>query len=124
VKINLSYAATTATTPSALFANNVGAGMVTVYDGPLSLSSTGSGTPNPFDIVIDVANLFNYNPAQGDLLVDIFERNAPITTTFDAVGTSQTATNRIYSSNSVNDTIGHAFQSGPGDPLCLPARGH
>src|SRR5262249_52316075 len=112
VKINLSYSATSPTAPSTVFANNVGSGVVTVFDGLLSLSSTGTGTPRPFDIVIDVANLFNYNPAQGNLLVDIFMRSSPVTTFFDAVGPSQNVTSRIFSSPSVNDTTGQAFISG------------
>jgi len=76
------------------------------------MSSSGSGSPNPFDIVIDVANQFTYNPAQGNLLLDVFMRNSPITTSFDAVGTGQNATSRVYSNSSVNDTVGSAFISG------------
>jgi hypothetical protein len=57
VKINLSYSAISPTSASTIFANNVGAGVVTVFDGLLSLSSSGSGSPMPFDIVIDVADL-------------------------------------------------------------------
>jgi hypothetical protein len=112
VKINLSYSATSPTAPSTTFATNVGAGVVTVFDGLLNLSSAGSGTPMPFDIVIDVADVFNYVPATGNLLVDIFLRSSPVTTFFDAVGTSQSVTSRIFSSSSVNDTTGSAFQSG------------
>src|SRR5262249_32209613 len=112
VKINLSYSATSPTAPSNIFANNVGAGVVTVFDGLLSLSSTGTCTPNPFDIVIAVANSFNYDPTQGNLLVDVFMRNSPVTTFFDAVGNSPGVTSRIFSNNTVNDTSGSSFQSG------------
>ena len=124
VKINLSYAATSPTAPSTVFANNVGSGVVTVFDGLLNLSSTGSGTPNPFDIVIDIADLFNYNPAQGPLLVDVFMRNSPATTFFDAVGTNQSVTSRI-SATPVNDTTGSAFISGlrPGSIRCRSPEG-
>src|SRR5262249_41736802 len=58
VQISLAYAATTVATASATFANNIGSGEVTVYNGPLTLTSSGSGTPNPFEMLIDVDNLF------------------------------------------------------------------
>lgn len=71
VQISLSHAATTVATASEVFSENIGTGNVVVYSGPLSLSSSGSGTPNPFDVVIDVANVFEYDPEVGDLLLDI-----------------------------------------------------
>ena len=37
-----------------------------------------------FDIVINVAPLFTYNPSLGDLLVDISMLNSPSTAQFDA----------------------------------------
>src|SRR5262249_30481362 len=84
VQISLGYAARTVATASATFADNIGAGYVTVFDGLLTLSSApSSSVPRPFDIVIDVADLFDYDPGQGDLLLDIRMRNAPFTTSFD-----------------------------------------
>src|SRR5947207_8545138 len=55
VQVDLAYAATTIATASGTFANNIGGGDVTVYNGPLTLSSSGSAGsgPNPFDVVID-----------------------------------------------------------------------
>jgi subtilisin family serine protease len=98
VQINLAYASTTVATASPVFADNIGADFVTVFDGLLNLSSTGTGSPNPFDIVIDVANLFHYDPAQGDLLVEILMRSSPVTAFFDAsAAPEQTSTTRIFS---------------------------
>src|SRR5208282_5576434 len=96
VSIDLGYAATTVATASATFAANRGAGMVTVYDGLLSLSSTSTTSPPAFDIVINVAPLFNYNPSLGDLLVDISMRNEPSTAQFDAVDAGNKTTARIW----------------------------
>jgi sugar lactone lactonase YvrE len=84
VQISLGYAATTVSTASTTYANNIGAGYVTVFDGLLSLSSSGVGNPNPFDIVINVNPLFTYDPSKGDLLLDIRMRNSPSTAFFDA----------------------------------------
>ena len=96
IQIDLSYAATTVATVSKTFANNIGAGLVTVLDTPrLSLSGTTAAGLNPFNIVIDVDNFFNYDPKMGDLLVDIRLRNNPITSLFDLV-TSSPVTSRIY----------------------------
>ena len=71
--------------------------MVTVFNGQVTLSSTGSGTPNPFDFVINLASLFDYNPSQGDLLVDIFMKNSPSTTFFDENASPAGATARVFS---------------------------
>lgn len=110
IRIDLAYAATTVANRSTIFSENIGAGLVTVLDTPnLSLSGTQvvGVTPNPFDIVINVDNLFVYDPSMGDLLVDIYMRNAPITTTFDATNSSKTG--RIFATSQtggVNATSG------------------
>jgi PKD repeat protein len=116
VKITLGYAARTPTTASTVFADNVGAGTVTVLDGLVTISSTPSASsPRPFDVVIDVANLFRYDPTQGDLLVDISLRNSPaFFIPFDAVNEAQAAgiTTRVYQTN-VNAPTGQgAFAGG------------
>jgi hypothetical protein len=77
MKINLAYSATTYAAPSTVFANNVGAGVTTVFDGLATLSSTGTVLPQTFDIVINLTTPFAYDPKQGDLLMDIYMRNAP-----------------------------------------------
>src|SRR5262249_25234922 len=85
VQISIGYSARPVNDASPTFANTIGPGYVTVFDGLLTLSSAQSGmVPRPFDIIIDVADLFRYDPGQGDLLVDIRMRNAPRTTYFDA----------------------------------------
>lgn len=98
IKINLS---TTAATPGALspvFADNVGPHPVTVLTGPVTISSSFSGPfslspvagpvptgPGPifssfsgptnglknFDIIFPLSTPYLYNPAEGNLLVDI-----------------------------------------------------
>ena len=106
LQINLGYAATTVGTASPTFADNVGAGYVTVLDGLLELSSSGSGYPSPFDIVIDVADLFDYDPGQGDLLLDVFMRSGPSISTFDASDGAQQSTTARITSYGLGSTIG------------------
>ena len=103
LKIEIGYAATTVATVSSTFAANDGSNMMTVFNGLLSLSSSGTGTPtNPFDIVINVLPLFNYNPSLGDLLVDIFMFNEPSTTFFDWNTSPAGATARVFSASGTN----------------------
>ncbi|MCU0963102.1 MAG: S8 family serine peptidase, partial [Pirellulaceae bacterium] len=112
VQIRLSYAATSVTTASTAFAQNVGENVTTVYDGLLVLSSTDDGTNMPlsFDVVIDVDDAFVYDPARGDLLVDFFVRdsNYAAVTYFAATDDPavDAATTRIFSSYSVDDEYG------------------
>jgi subtilisin family serine protease len=96
-RISLGYAATTVASASPVFAENIGEGFVTVFDGQMTLSSSGFGSPNPFDIVLDVAALFDYDPSKGDLLLDIEMRNSPFSAFIDASGSfQQSSTTRIY----------------------------
>src|SRR5262249_24244201 len=63
---------------------------------------------NPFDIVIPLTTPFFYNPALGDLLMDVFARNARTTAQFDATDGSQLlGAKRAWATN-VNATSGIA----------------
>ncbi len=76
VEIRLSYAATSVLTSSANFAENVGSDVTTVYNGPLTISSSATVVPFDFDAVIDVDDTFVYDPSRGDLLVDFLVRDS------------------------------------------------
>src|SRR5262249_43746765 len=95
MQISLGYAAHDSTTASAHFDDNIGAHFMKVFDGSVNLSSSGTGSPLPFDVVIDVANTFNYDPALGDLLVDIRVLNPAFTFQFGAAF-DPGATTRIW----------------------------
>ncbi len=121
VEIFLGYAATSVLAPSGTFANNIGPGYVKVYDGILTLSSNDvGGPPRNFDIIVDVDDVFDYNPANGPLLLDIKLYNSPGSTQFDAAGSgAHTATTRIWSI-SIGSPTGVIHFSGPGsDPYGL-----
>ena len=56
------------------FADNLGLDNITVYDGPLTISTTATGPssgPNNFDIEINFQRPFIYDPAVGNLLLDM-----------------------------------------------------
>jgi hypothetical protein len=91
VLIDLSTTSATPGTLSSTFANNVGADNTTVFSGALSLSSSDSGPsagPKNFDIVITLMTPFLYNPASGDLLLDVTNFGGGSTTQFDATVSS------------------------------------
>jgi hypothetical protein len=98
---------TTTNKPSQLstnFASNLGADQTVVYNSSPSLSTSyttiGSG-PFAFDIRIRLATPFTYNPANGNLLMDVTITNACPTNppAFDAETPSNTLTSRLYATN-------------------------
>ena len=80
---------TTANGPDALstnFADNEGIDKTLVHSGPLSLSSANIGSaggPKAFDIVINLTTAFLYNPALGNLLLEVQNLEDGGTTPFD-----------------------------------------
>ncbi|HQR09545.1 MAG TPA: PEP-CTERM sorting domain-containing protein [Gemmatales bacterium] len=119
MQINLS---TTGAAPDGLstsFASNVGGDDTQVFSGSLTLSSTNTGGPPPsFDIVISLQTPFLYDPAAGNLLMDVRNFGAGSTTQFDAVFVNGDSVSRVSTFNtSVNsstadfsDTLGLVTQ--------------
>jgi hypothetical protein len=110
IRIDLS---TTSKTPDRLdpiFANNVGANNVVVFNGPLSLSSAAAGHPAAFDIVITLAAPFFYTPSAGNLLMDVRNSGGGTIIQFDAVLGEGDSVSRGYGAlNSATgsvDTVG------------------
>jgi len=108
IQINLS---TTLAIPDGLsqtFANNVGSDDTVVFNGALALSSSFVGPltgPKDFDIVINLTSPFLYNPAEGNLLLDV--RNFSNTTTvFFDLEFSDDSISRVFS-------IGNGFVNSP-----------
>lgn len=115
VQIDLS---TTTAQPDALsptFALNVGGNDTVVYSGPLALSSANSGPaagPKTFDIDIHLMTPFLYDPAAGNLLLDVRNFGGGITTSFDAhLATDEVS--RVFS------TTGAGAATGSTDSLGL-----
>jgi hypothetical protein len=94
IRIDLSTTSLSPDGLSATFASNVGADNTIVYGGasgaPLSLSSAFTGPvagPKDFDILINLTTPFLYNPANGNLLLDVRNFGGGATTQFDAENT-------------------------------------
>jgi hypothetical protein len=117
VQINLSTTAKGPDTLSTTFASNVGLDDTTVFSGALVLSSgyTGpAGGPKDFDIVITLAIPFRYDPASGNLLLDVRNFSGGYTTQFDANSASGGPVGRAFSvsSNGVYDLTGGSGPNG------------
>ena len=86
---------------SLTFANNIGADEITVFSGPLSLSSADTGSalpamPRDFDIGITFDTAFTYDPTLGNLLLDISVFESASTTAFDAAFVGGDTTSRVF----------------------------
>ena len=74
IQFNLSTTTQNPVALSATLAQNVGPDDTVVFQGPLSISSRfvgPAGGPKAFDIIVPLSQPFLYDPAQGNLVVDI-----------------------------------------------------
>lgn len=110
IQINLSTTSAAPDLLSTTFANNIGANDTTVFSGALALSSANTGPasgPTAFDIIINLTTPFLYNPAAGNLLLDVRNFGGGTTTFFDAVNTTGDSVSR-QASLDVNSTTANA----------------
>jgi acid phosphatase len=127
---------TTSKNPDALsstFAGNIGADDTQVFSGPLTVAINNSASPsavNTFDIVITFTTPFHYNPATGNLLVDIQNIQGgtevpPLDQEIDATNAWGDPVSRVYNygdasavaagqtgTTAENDTVGLVTQFG------------
>jgi hypothetical protein len=114
IQIDLSTTTAAVDGLSSTFAVNVGSNDTVVYSGPLTLSSSDTGPaagPKDFDIVIVLQTPFLYDPALGNLLLDVRNFGGGSTTQFDADDTFGDSTSRVFSL-SVSDLAGGADSLG------------
>ena len=116
IRIDLSTTSAAEGTLSTTFASNTGLDAMIVYGGAtgssLALSSAFNGPvhgPKDFDIVITLTTPFFYNPALGNLLMDVRNFGGGITTTFDSANESDDGTSRILTTSSgVNSAVANS----------------
>lgn len=97
---------------SPVFASNVGSGVIEVFPrGDVAFTATTGSTPNRFDIVITFATPFVYNPAAGNLLVDIITYSAVPGAWVDGSNEKSDGASRAWSTN-INATRASARDSG------------
>ncbi len=107
ILIQLSTTTVTAGTISTTFAANIGPNVITVYDGELSFSApTCSGEPCPFNNTITLQTPFNYNPNNGNLLLDITKQDSPSYVLFDAAKGLLANTAIVFNDGDANAEMG------------------
>lgn len=114
ISINLSTTKKAPDGLSTIFANNIGSDDKVVFNGPLSFSSTftgGATKPKNFDIAINLATPFLYNPSAGNLLLDVRNFAGGFSTQFDAEDTFGDSISRVVSTQ-VRASRGAADTSG------------
>jgi hypothetical protein len=87
IQINLTTTSKAPSNLSKTFADNLGSDNTVVHHGALALSSAfseGPGSSKEFDIVITLQTPFPYDPATGNLLLDIRNYSGAKTTQLDA----------------------------------------
>ena len=115
VQIDLSTTSNAADGLSATYASNVGANDLIVHTGALSLSSAFTGPvggPKDFDIIIHLTTPFLYDPALGNLLMDVRNFGGGTTTQFDSQVLSGDAVSRVFTVNGVGSVSGIADSEG------------
>lgn len=114
VQIDLSTTSKAPDQLSTTFLDNIGADRTTVYRGSLILSSANTGLPQAprnFDIAIALQP-FLYNPASGNLLLDVFNFSGGATTQFDAQSINGDSVSRVYTLDGVNNPVGFKDTTG------------
>lgn len=107
IQIELMTTSANVAAPSATFSSNRGADAVVVYPRatPMAFSSSGTATPQAFDLVVNLVTPFTYNPAAGNLLMEVrhYGTTSP-GVSFDAVNSGEVG--RVYDNTSANpDTV-------------------
>ncbi|HWY40412.1 MAG TPA: alkaline phosphatase family protein [Chthoniobacterales bacterium] len=102
LQVNLSTTSKTPDGLSSTFADNVGSDNTQVFSGPLQTAVTFTGGATNFEVVVNFTTPFFYNPAKGNLLLDI--RNSqgavegpPNDQELDGTSASGDSISRVYS---------------------------
>lgn len=114
LRIDLSTTPRGADDLSAKFTDNIGPDRHTVFEGTITLSSAATamtGGARLFDIVLALTDPFLFDPARGNLLLDIRSFGTTATTQMDAVNTRADGLSRVvardaYATMGAADTVG------------------
>jgi hypothetical protein len=109
LQVNLS---TTSKSPDGLnstFADNVGADDTQVFSGPLQTAVTFTGDPTNFEVVIIFTTPFYYDPAKGNLLLDVRNTQGstevpPLDQELDGTNATGDSVSRVYNYGNVTAT--------------------
>jgi len=107
IQINLSTTSHGSDALSTTYADNVGPDDTMVVSGTIHVSSAFTGLPDGpknFDIIIKLDQTFDYNPAAGNLLVDIRNYSGSIASLLSGSGVTGEGASRL--GGNINDPVG------------------
>jgi acid phosphatase len=101
LQVNLSTTTKTPDGLSSTFAQNVGSDDTQVFSGPFQAAVTFTGDPTNFEVVINFTTPFYYDPAKGNLLLDVRNTQAstkvpPNDQQLDGTTASGDSVSRVY----------------------------
>jgi hypothetical protein len=107
LQVNLSTTSKTPDGLSSTFANNVGADDTQVFSGPFQSAVTFTGDPTNFEVVINFTTPFYYDPAKGNLLLDVHNTQGgtevpPLDQELDGTSATGDSVSRVYNYGDVN----------------------
>jgi phosphatidylinositol-3-phosphatase len=112
LQVNLSTTTKTPDGLSSTFADNVGANDTQVFSGPFQTAVTFTGDATNFEVVINFTTPFYYDPAKGNLLLDVRNTQGstevpPLDQELDATSAVGDSVSRVYNYGDVTaDTAG------------------
>jgi len=109
LQVNLSTTSKPPDGLSSTFANNVGSDDAQVFSGPLQTAVTFTGDATNFEVVVNFTTPFFYNPAKGNLLLDIRNSQGAVEVPsndqeLDGTSTSGDSVSRVYNYGDVAAT--------------------
>lgn len=99
---------------SSTFAENSGPDVTEVFAGPLNLVASGTGTPGgatDFEFAIPLIQPFFFDPAKGNLLVELHNGTPTGGLTEDATGSTSDQASRVFDMNSGSATAASTVDS-------------
>jgi phosphatidylinositol-3-phosphatase len=110
LQVNLSTTSKTADGLSSTFAENVGPDDAQVFSGPLQAAVTFTGDPTNFEVVINFTTPFYYDPAKGNLLLDVRNMQGgtevpPLDQELDGTDATDDSVSRVYNYGDVTGTV-------------------
>ena len=108
---------------SLTFAVNLETNSVNVFSGNLAVSSSSSGNPRPFDLVVNFKQAYEYDSSKGNLLVDIVNPVGSTAELVDGVNNLPTVISRVYNFSPFSTTASVADSGGDIIQLILAEKG-
>jgi hypothetical protein len=107
LQVNLSTTSKAPDNLSSTFADNVGADDTQVFSGPLGAAVTFTGDATNFEVVINFTTPFYYDPAKGNLLLDVRNMQGgtevpPLNQEIDGTSAVGDSVSRVYNYGDVN----------------------